>query len=182
MPGRPIVHGKTSVELRSAPIQKDWILEGNPIARNAMLSRSHDGTACTLVWDCTPGKFEWHYHTEETIHILEGSVVLDDGVAPARCLGPGDVVFFPAGAVVRWTVESHVRKLAFFRRQLPKPVGMLLRLGLSVMRRLRGLGNKPGPVAVVEQARVLQRAGTGSIPTARANRSSKTSGGAGGSA
>jgi hypothetical protein len=154
VPGIPIVHGRTSVELRSSPIQQDWILEGNPVARNAMLSRSHDGTACTLIWDCTPGKFEWHYNIEETIHILEGSIVLDDGVAPARRLGPGDVVFFPAGAVVRWTVETHVRKLAFFRRQLPKPIGTLLRLSFGFMRRLRGLRNEiaTAPVMVVEQA------------------------------
>ncbi len=122
-----IVHSKTSVELSFSPINPDWILEGNPIARNAELSRSRDGTACTLVWDCTPGKFVWHYHMDETIHILEGSIVLDDGNEPPRRLGPGDIVFFPAGARVRWHVETHVRKLAFFRRVLPKPVELITR-------------------------------------------------------
>ncbi len=122
-------------ELKFSPINPDWILEGDPIARNAELSRSHDGTACTLVWDCTPGKFVWHYNMDETIHILEGSIVLDDGVAPARRLGPGDVVFFPAGAKVRWHVETHVRKLAFFRRVLPKPVALVT----QAMRRAKKL-------------------------------------------
>lgn len=158
MPGTPIVHGRTSVELRSSPIQQDWILEGNPVARNAMLSRSQDGTACTLIWDCTPGKFEWHYNIEETIHILEGSIVLDDGVAPARRLGPGDVVFFPAGAVVRWTVETHVRKLAFFRRQLPKPIGTVVRMAFSARSRLRRLIKPVPAVIAAEAAPVLQRA------------------------
>ena len=122
-----IVHSNTSVELKSAPINPDWILEGNPVARNAELSRSRDGTACTLVWDCTPGKFVWHYHMDETIHVLEGSIVLDDGTGPARRLGPRDGGFLPAGAKVRWHVESHVRKLAFFRRVLPKPVQLVTR-------------------------------------------------------
>ncbi len=140
--GLPIIHSNIEVELQSSPINRDWIHEGNPVARNAILSRSHDGTATTLVWDCTPGKFEWHYDTDETIHILEGTVVLDDGNAPPRRLGPGDVVFFPAGAVVRWSVETHVRKLAFFRRTLPKPVAMVTR-AISRTRSLMRSAGKP---------------------------------------
>ena len=123
----PIVFGNTAPGLRPAPINAAWIIAGDPVARNASLSRSHDLMARTLVWDCTPGVFMWHYDVDETIHVLEGSIVLDDGVTPARRLGPGDVVFFPAGAVVRWTVETHVRKLAFFRRQLPKPIASMAR-------------------------------------------------------
>ena len=157
MPGIAIVHGQTSVELTSAPIQADWILEGDPVARNAELSRSDDRTACTLIWDCTPGKFEWHYGIDETIHILEGSIVLEDGVAPARRLGPGDVVFFPAGAVVRWTVETHVRKLAFFRRQLPKPLALVSRAIHAAKSRLRRPG-RPAGVAAVAPMPSLQRA------------------------
>ena len=123
----PIVCETTSVELKPAPIDPDWIRAGTPMARNALLSTSRDGAAWTLVWDCTPGAFEWRYEVDETIHILEGSVVLDDGFGPPRRLGPGDVVLFPRGAVVRWTVETHVRKIAFVRRPLPKPVIVVLR-------------------------------------------------------
>jgi uncharacterized protein len=157
VPRTAIVHGKTSVELKSAPIQRDWILEGSPVARNAELSRSQDRTACTLVWDCTPGKFVWHYDTDETIHILEGSIVLDDGVAPARRLGPGDVVFFPAGAVVHWTVETHVRKLAFFRRQLPMPIALIARAARRAKARLRGRPAAGGFMPAGEPIAVLQR-------------------------
>ncbi len=155
---KPIVHGKTSVELQSAPIQSDWVLEGNPVARNALLARSHDGAACTLIWDCTPGKFEWHYSIDETIHILEGSVLLDDGVAPERRLGPGDVVFFPAGAVVRWTVESQVRKLAFFRRQMPMPVAAMTRAASSAKRWFRRSRRQAEGFVMADPAPVLQRA------------------------
>lgn len=137
-----IVHSNIAVDLKSAPINRDWILEGNPVARNSVLSRSRDGTASTLVWDCSPGKFEWHYDTDETIHILEGTIVLDDGIAPARRLGPGDVVFFPSGAVVRWSVETHVRKLAFFRRTVPKPIAIMTR-AMGKTRKLLRSGRKP---------------------------------------
>ncbi len=123
----PIVCGTTSVELKPAPINPGWVRAGTPVARNALLSASRDRSACTLVWDCTPGEFDWHYDSDETIHILEGSVVLDDGCAPPRRLGPGDVVLFPQGAVVRWTIETHVRKIAFLRRPLPKPVALMSR-------------------------------------------------------
>ncbi len=154
MPATAIVHGSTSVELKSAPIRREWIIDGAPVARNAELSRSRDGTACTLVWDCTPGRFMWHYDIDETIHVLEGAIVLDDGVAPPRRLGPGDVVFFPAGAVVRWTVETHVRKLAFFRRQLPKPIAIVTRAARAAKGRLRP-GRPEGFMPAVEPVPVL---------------------------
>ncbi len=130
------------VSLRPAPIEPSWIIEGSPKARNALISRSRDGTADTLVWDCSPGKFMWHYHTEETIHFLEGQVVLDDGTGPRR-VGPGDVIFIPAGAKVHWTVEQHVRKLAFFRKQLPKPVELLVNALRRVKQMVKGA---PPPV------------------------------------
>ncbi len=119
-----IVH-HVDMNLRPAPINPDWVIDGSPTARNLELSRSPDGLARTVLWDCTPGRFQWIYDIDETIHILEGSVMLDDGVAGPRRYGPGDVVFFPAGAIVQWTVEIHVRKLAFFRRGLPAPIAKL---------------------------------------------------------
>ncbi len=140
MAATPIVCGRISVDLTSSPINRDWIVEGSPTARNALLAQSRDRKSCTLIWDCTPGKFVWHYDIDETIHILEGSIILDDGVSPPRRLGPGDVVFFPAGAVVRWTVETHVRKLAFFRRQTPKAVEILARVVRKAKSVLRSSG------------------------------------------
>ncbi len=127
-----IVHSNTSVSLRPAPINPDWILEGKPVARNALLSRSHDGTASTFIWDCTAGTFDWHYDIDETVHVLEGSVVVSENNAPERRLGPGDVAFFPAGSHARWHVETYVRKIAFCRRTLPKPIELLVRTARRV--------------------------------------------------
>ena len=105
------------------------------MARNATLARSRDTTSCTLVWDCTAGSFDWFYNVDETIYVLEGSVVLSQDRGPARRIGPGDVVFFPAGSSARWQVESYVRKLAFFRRALPKPFEKAI-LAARALRRL----------------------------------------------
>ena len=151
MPTVPIVFGTTKVDLKPAPINPNWIKAGAPIARNALLSSSYDRTSCTLVWDCTPGEFEWRYDTNETIHILEGSIVLEDGFTPRRRLGPGDVVFFPAGAVVSWTVETHVRKLAFFHRSIPLPVALMSRAFAKTKRMIRDRflpGSAPLPISV----------------------------------
>jgi hypothetical protein len=123
-----IVPSQTEVELKPAPIEPSWIIEGNPTASNATLSRSVDGTASTIVWQCTEGKFNWHYDIDETIYILEGSVVIEsDNMKPTR-FGPGDVIFFKNGASARWHVEGHIRKLAFCRRTQPQLVGLALRV------------------------------------------------------
>lgn len=141
---RPIIVHNVDLNLREAPINPEWVIEGAPHARNLELSRSPDGMARTVLWDCTPGRFEWIYDIDETIHILEGSVMLDDGVAGPRRHGPGDVVFFPAGARVLWTVETHVRKLAFFRRGLPAPLAKLA-VGVRSLKSAFRNNHRPAP-------------------------------------
>jgi uncharacterized protein len=123
-----ILPSTTNVELRSAPIEPSWIIEGNPMARNALLSRSEDGTASTIVWECTEGKFHWYYDIDETIHILEGSIVLESDTLTPTQFGPGDVVFFKKGAHAKWHVQGRVRKLAFCRATQPKLIGLALRV------------------------------------------------------
>src|SRR5207244_5120854 len=123
-------------DLTISPINPAWIIEGAPVARNAILSRSADGTACTIAWDCTAGRFDWYYDFDETIHIQEGAVIVDDGHGPARRLGPGDVAFFPAGSHAIWHVEHYVRKVAFCRKILPAPLGALIGTLRAVKHRL----------------------------------------------
>jgi uncharacterized cupin superfamily protein len=45
------------VDLKPSPIKPSWIIEGNPEARSHRLSASVCGTATTLIWSCTEGKF-----------------------------------------------------------------------------------------------------------------------------
>jgi uncharacterized cupin superfamily protein len=107
--------------LEAAPIRPEWVVEGAPLARCRELSRSADGTAITAVWDCTAGAFNWHFAGDETVHILEGEVTVDDGWGP-KTLTAGDVAFFPAGTWARWEVATYVKKLAFCRDPLPRPL------------------------------------------------------------
>ena len=137
-----IVHSNPNVPLLSSPINPAWILEGDPIARNAVLSRSDDATACTIVWDCTAGKFNWHYDFDETLHILEGSVIDSSPNTPPKRLEAGDLAFFPAGTTAHWHVETYIRKVAFCRRVLPRPalpIIRALRWAESALRRQRSI-------------------------------------------
>ena len=79
-----------------------------------------------------------HYHPgPEFIYILEGEVTVDDGWGP-RTLTAGDVAFFPAGTWARWEVATYVKKLAFCRDPLPRP----LLAFIAVVRKLKGLMGK----------------------------------------
>jgi uncharacterized protein len=116
------------VNLTPRPIEPSWIIEGNPVAQWCVLSKSADGLASTMVWECTEGKFNWYYDFDETILIIEGSIVLEnDTMKPTRYVA-GDVVFFKDGAHARWHVEGHVRKLAFCRTTQPMLLGFALRV------------------------------------------------------
>src|SRR4051794_36208305 len=115
-----ITCSQVAIDLTPDPIDPSWILEGAPLALSTVLSSSRDLQARVLVWECSPGKVMWHYRMDETILILEGRVVLDDGIGGPKLLGPGHSIFFPAGAVVKWHVQERVRKFAVWRGPLPK--------------------------------------------------------------
>jgi uncharacterized protein len=124
------------VNLTPRPIEPSWIIEGNPVAQWCVLSKSADGLASTMVWECTEGKFNWYYDFDETILILEGSIVLEnDTMSPTR-YGPGDVIFFKDGAHARWHVEGRVKKLAFCRKTQPVLLGFALRVFSRIRRTL----------------------------------------------
>jgi hypothetical protein len=124
----------TDQVLQPAPIEPSWIHAGDPQARNALLSRSADDTASTMVWDCTAGEFEWHYSIDETIYFIEGAAVISDGHSPPRRFVAGDVLFLPKGTVAHWHIESYVRKVAFCRRTQPAAVYLCLRAGRKAKR------------------------------------------------
>jgi uncharacterized cupin superfamily protein len=97
-----------------------------------VLSRSADGLATTMVWECSEGRFNWYYDFDETVLILDGSIVLEsDGMPPTR-YSKGDVIFFKDGAHAKWHVEGRVRKLAFCRKTSPVWFGFALRVFLKL--------------------------------------------------
>jgi len=131
------------VKLTPRPIEPSWIIEGNPVAQGCVLSTSADGLACTIVWECSEGKFNWHYDFDETIMILEGAIVLESDAMPPTRYGPGDVIFFRNGAHARWHVQGRVRKLAFCRTAQPFLLGFALRAFNKLKRILLSSGKGP---------------------------------------
>ena len=110
----------TDVQFVPAPIKPEWLIAGAPVARNAILSQSEDGWATTMAWDCTAGRFNWHFTEDETVHIVSGEVLVLMGDRPPCVLRAGDVAFFPAGSHAVWQVDDYVRKVAFCRIPVPK--------------------------------------------------------------
>jgi uncharacterized protein len=124
----------TSSKLKPSPIEASWIIEGNPIAESSLVSKSADRLSWTMVWQCSEGKFNWYYDMDESILILDGSVVIESDTMPPARYGPGDTVFFGNGAHARWHVERSVRKLAFCRKTPPVWLGFGLRLFSKINR------------------------------------------------
>lgn len=118
-----------SIELTADPIEPTWVLSGTPQARSGCHSTNTDHWAATHVWDCSAGRFRWHYAWEETVLILEGEVhVTADAGGGTQVLVAGSLGYFPAGTWWVWEVPQYVRKLAFNRRHVPKPLRALGRL------------------------------------------------------
>ena len=136
------------LKLTPKPIEPSWIIEGTPVAQGSVLSTSADGLACTILWECTEGKFNWYYDFDETIMILEGTIVLEnDTMRPTR-YGPGDVIFFRNGAHARWHVQGRVRKLAFCRTTQP----YLLAFALRALSKIKRMLLPSGPASLVGSA------------------------------
>src|SRR5258707_1077781 len=125
MTTRSIIACNTDLGLTSSPIDPSWIIEGAPVARNRVLFHSSDKSAWTMLWDCTAGAFRWTYHFEETVHILDGGVAITDAKGLTQTFKAGDMIFFPAGSVAEWRIESHVRKLAFCQNPVPVPLNIV---------------------------------------------------------
>ena len=123
MPLTLIETGHCNVDLKPSPIEPSWILEGNPEARSHPLSTSACGTAKTPIWSCTEGKFKWYYDLDETIMILEGSIVLESEGMPPKRYGIGDVIFFPR----RCARQMACRRVCEEGRLLPPDQSVLAR-------------------------------------------------------
>src|SRR6202167_1508241 len=116
------------VELAPAPIPAHWIVDGTLQAYSKRLATSADGTSSIMAWSCTPGRFKWLYNVDETLHIISGEIFVTSEKGESRRLGPGDMAFFPAGSRSIWHVTKEVRKLAFCRHSMPRPLGYALRV------------------------------------------------------
>jgi uncharacterized cupin superfamily protein len=137
-----IQFGVGGVTLGLAPIVPAWIIEGNPVARNGLVSSTLDGNSSTWMWDCTAGKFNWYYDIDEMVYFIEGSVIIRDtgGTHEPLHLKAGDTVFFPAGSSAEWTVPQYIRKYAILRSPMSSKLLLMRRIYRS-LKRLVGKGN-----------------------------------------
>ncbi len=129
-------------DLQPAPINPDWILEGNPIARATTLAVATDNTLSCAVWECSAGKFKWVFGLDEIVQILEGEVVIEEQ-NPGRkvhTLRVGDIALFPDGLTAHWTVSKYVKKFAI-HRAIPRSFVWRLK---RKMRHLLGRVTKTG--------------------------------------
>lgn len=121
-------------ELSSEPINGQRIFSGSPVARSKLVARTRDWCSSLVVWDCTAGTFCWHYGQDEVIVIISGELVLlrEDGTE--RRVSAGDYVFFPAGTVANWRVDTYVRKVALLKEPVWRPLGFALKVWNKVLR------------------------------------------------
>ena len=132
-----------TVELEPEPIPPDWILSGSPVARCKNLVRSRDWTSTVVVWDCTAGRFHWHYSQDESMLVISGEAFLLLENGEERRYGPGDVGFFPAGTTCTWRVADYIRKVAVVRESIWWPLGPCLKVSKKLLRVTGLLGESP---------------------------------------
>lgn len=135
----------TRSKMSLSPIERSWIIEGEPVAELSILSKSADSRAWTVVWQCSAGKFNWYYDYDETILILDGSIVIESEGMPPACYKPGDVIFFKEGAHAIWHVENSVRKIAFCRRTNPDFLNFAVRVVSKIKRILTPAQQQKAP-------------------------------------
>lgn len=127
-----------NAELSPAPITPEWIIDGQPVARNRLIFASSDGTSSTYLWDCTAGRFNWYYDVDETVCLLVGEITLVDAAGTRHHLRAGDVFTFQAGTRFEWTVPSYVRKIAFIHSPLSRKILLVRRIFNGLKRLLPG--------------------------------------------
>lgn len=121
-------------EFIDSPIPDAQVLEGRPIARSCDLHSSRTGGMSMNLWDCTAGRFRWHYRCDELVEILEGEVRVTGADGTQRVLRPGDTAHFPAGTSFVWEVSAYVKKLAIHRTAKTLPDRVLMKAGRGVTR------------------------------------------------
>ena len=115
-----VATGVADTELAPWPLPADWVLDGAPDARGAVLSRSDDSRIIRGVWECTPGTFRWTFSYDETLVVVSGSASVDLDTGERVQLEPGTLAFFGRGHDATWTVHETLRK--GFHADSPEPL------------------------------------------------------------
>ena len=122
----------TAVEkpLLGFSVDPGWVKSGTPHFRNSETTRSPDGKTISGLWACDgPSTFEWRFHMDETVHLLEGQVEVDYQ-GRHFTLRPGDTATFHAGTQAVWHVPRNAKK-AYTLYQPPRLVSLWRRLAAA---------------------------------------------------
>lgn len=122
-----VAANSNALPMEPSPINPDWVIAGNPVARSALHSRPADSYATMAAWDCTAGQFRWFFGWDEMVVILEGDVHVTAEDGTARLLTVGDMAYFKAGTWATWRIDNYVKKAAVMRKPFPLPVSLLYR-------------------------------------------------------
>jgi uncharacterized cupin superfamily protein len=139
-----VIEDAALVDLAPAPISAGWILAGTPEARNKTLVISHDRTSRIVAWECTAGRFNWHFSEDETMVVISGEIFVTTEKGEERRLGQGDVGFFPAGSSCSARIDDHVKKIAVMRMDLPPLLGIGARAWHRFLRTVGLRGQESG--------------------------------------
>ena len=127
----PVARGSDARGLEPMPIRPASILEGEPRAREKLLAHSTNGGASVHLWDCTSGRFQWTYVTEEIVHVVDGDATVEIA-GTCRRLQAGDTQVFPAGSQCRWSVPDYVRTVTCrLTAASPSPLKRRIRAALA---------------------------------------------------
>lgn len=127
----PVTRGHQAYGLEPAPIRPASILEGEPQAREKLLAHSTDGGTSVHLWECTSGRFQWTYVTEEIVHVVHGDATVEVA-GTRRRLQAGDTQVFPAGSQCRWSVPDYVRTVTCrLAAASPSPLKRRIRAALA---------------------------------------------------
>jgi uncharacterized protein len=135
-----IVVASSGMDLKATAITPGWIISGKPETGAKEFARSRDRTSHAMVWECTAGRFNWHYNKDEGLVVITGEAFISYDDGEERRIGPGDIVFFPSGTSATWRVPDYIRKVAFLRHTMPRPAGFCVLAWNLILRKLKGEG------------------------------------------
>jgi len=120
--------------LHAYPINRDWVVDGTPEARGCPIFETSDQNANVHEWQCTRGRFMWHYAVDEIVYIVEGEARIKDvATGISTNIIAGTSVLFQRGSSAEWTVDRYVRKIAINHVPLSPKIAFLI----SAWRRLK---------------------------------------------
>jgi uncharacterized cupin superfamily protein len=107
---------QTSEYTRSVITAQDWepfivAGEANGEVHWIRTEGSEGATLAVGLWRSEPQSFPYPFNADETIHALDGELVIDLESGEQVTLRPGDVASFTKGTKSTWTVTEPFKKL-----------------------------------------------------------------------